>query len=84
MPATSHTSEAAGPTGDILGAPIKLGEARKRLADIIETDALFADDPRVVRLRRWLADVAKTNGIDVREDADPSCGMAAPSVQPNA
>jgi hypothetical protein len=54
-----------------LGLPLTVVHASELLADVIETDRMFADDPKVVRLREWFKSVAAKHQIDVRADAAP-------------
>jgi hypothetical protein len=54
-----------------LGLPMSLKDAQDKLADVIETHRIYADDPQVVLLREWLMALAAQHRIDVREDAAP-------------
>jgi len=51
--------------------PVTVTEAQHHLADLVETDAFYATDPKVLALAAWVRDVAAREWIEVREDAAP-------------
>ena len=54
-----------------LHLPTSLQDARDSLADMIESQRMFADDPQVIVLREWIQTTCAAHAIEVREDAAP-------------